>query len=223
MGKRALFIANSLDIARKFQHLLQELGMAVSSASAYDVKQLALSDIKPDLVVFEARVQTVSHLEQAKQLAQGKGCPLLVVVDAASVGKFHAGKDFASDFVMVDASYTECLVRARRLLKGHGALDNSNVIDIDNMSINLDTYHVTVGGTPLDFTYLEYALLAFLVQHPDRTFSREALLQNVWGFGYYGGSRTVDVHVRRIRAKLGPNLAQRLETVRGVGYFWRSI
>ena len=83
-------------------------------------------------------------------------------------------------------------------------------------------YPVKVNGEPLDFTYLEYALLAFLVTHPGRTYSRDALLRRVWGFDYYGGSRTVDVHVRRVRAKLGPELAQRLETVRGVGYLWSA-
>ena len=66
------------------------------------------------------------------------------------------------------------------------------------------------------------SLLAFLVQHPDRTFSRDALLQSVWESDYYGGSRTVDVHVRRVRAKLGPRRAQHLETVRGFGYLWNS-
>ena len=68
--------------------------------------------------------------------------------------------------------------------------------------------------------HLEYALLAFLVTHPGRTYSRDALLRRVWGFDYFGGSRTVDVHVRRVRAKLGPELSQHLETVRGVGYLW---
>ena len=90
------------------------------------------------------------------------------------------------------------------------------------MAINLATYQVTVNGEPLDLTYLEYALLAFLVTHPGRTYSRDALLRRVWGFDYYGGSRTVDVHVRRVRAKLGPDLAQHLETVRGVGYLWSA-
>jgi DNA-binding response OmpR family regulator len=90
------------------------------------------------------------------------------------------------------------------------------------MTLNLATYQVLVGGEPVDFTYLEYALLSFLVRHPGHTFSRDSLLQHVWGFDYYGGSRTVDVHVRRIRAKLGAELAQHLETVRGVGYLWSS-
>ena len=93
---------------------------------------------------------------------------------------------------------------------------------IDNTSRGVT--HLTLwgidGGEPIDFTYLEYALLSFLVSHPARTFSRDALLQHVWGFDYYGGSRTVDVHIRRIRSKLGPELAQHLKTVRSVGYLW---
>ena len=91
------------------------------------------------------------------------------------------------------------------------------------MTVNLATYQVKVGGEPVGHSpILEYALLAFLVTHPGRTYSRDALLRRVWGFDYYGGSRTVDVHVRRVRAKLGPELAQRLETVRGVGYLWNA-
>ena len=90
------------------------------------------------------------------------------------------------------------------------------------MSINLATYQVKVGDDPIDLTYMEYELLSFLVTHPDRIYSREVLLSQVWGFDYYGGSRTVDVHVRRLRAKLGPEVAQRIETVRGAGYLWSN-
>jgi DNA-binding response OmpR family regulator len=86
----------------------------------------------------------------------------------------------------------------------------------------LATYQVKIDGQTLDLTYLEYALLAFLITHPGRTYSRDALLRRVWGFDYFGGSRTVDVHVRRVRSKLGPEFAQRLETVRGVGYLWNA-
>ena len=79
---------------------------------------------------------------------------------------------------------------------------------------------VTHARAPAPTALSRTALLAFLATHPGRTYSRDALLRHVWGFDYYGGSRTVDVHVRRIRAKLGPELAQHLETVRGVGYLW---
>ena len=123
---------------------------------------------------------------------------------------------------MHGASAAECAVRVKRLLNDEEAVGSSDLIVVDHMTINLATYQVLVSDKPIDFTYLEYALLSFLVRHPGRTFSRDALLQHVWGFDYYGGSRTVDVHVRRIRAKLGPELAQRLETVRGVGYLWSA-
>jgi DNA-binding response OmpR family regulator len=86
------------------------------------------------------------------------------------------------------------------------------------LSINTDTYQVTVGGRVLDLTYKEFELLRFLVQRPGRVFTRSALLQEVWGYNFYGGTRTVDVHVRRLRAKLGPEYENLIETVRGVGY-----
>ena len=122
--------------------------------------------------------------------------------------------------VVHGASPDECSERLRQLLWPGNESSTSDYIAVDAMTINLATYQVKVNGEPLDLTYLEYALLAFLVTHPGRTYSRDALLRRVWGFDYYGGSRTVDVHVRSVRAKLGPDLAQRLETVRGVGYLW---
>ena len=123
---------------------------------------------------------------------------------------------------MRNASPEECAARIRQLLWPGNEAATSDCLVVENMTVNLATYQVTVAGEPLDLTYLEYALLAFLVTHPSRTYSRDALLRRVWGFDYYGGSRTVDVHVRRIRAKLGPELAQHLETVRGVGYRWEA-
>jgi DNA-binding response OmpR family regulator len=84
--------------------------------------------------------------------------------------------------------------------------------------LDVDSYSVTVAGRPLDLTYKEFELLRFLAEHPGRVFTRPALLREVWGFDFYGGTRTVDVHVRRLRAKLGPEHEGLIETVRGVGY-----
>ena len=127
-----------------------------------------------------------------------------------------------SDFVVDEATEAECAARVRQLLWPGSERTASELHHCGNMTINLATYQVAIDDQPLDLTYLEYALLSFLAAHPGRTFSRDALLQRVWGFDYYGGSRTVDVHVRRIRSKLGPDLAQHLETVRGVGYLWKA-
>lgn len=86
------------------------------------------------------------------------------------------------------------------------------------MALNVETYQVTAGGRPMDLTYKEFELLRFLAEHPGRVFSRATLLREVWGYDFYGGTRTVDVHVRRLRAKLGPEHEHLIETVRGVGY-----
>jgi DNA-binding response OmpR family regulator len=107
------------------------------------------------------------------------------------------------------------IARARRRLKG---VTDDDAVRVGTLEINLATYQVSVGGRPIDFTYMEYELLKFLATHPGRVFSREALLSRVWGFDYYGGARTVDVHVRRVRAKLGSEHAGRIKTVRSVGY-----
>src|SRR5262249_46646971 len=98
--------------------------------------------------------------------------------------------------------------------------DGTDVIRIGTLELDPATYGAAVGGEPLSLTFMEYELLRFLVTHPNRAFSREALLQRVWGYDYYGGARTVDVHVRRVRAKLGPEHAHRVRTVRSVGYLF---
>jgi DNA-binding response OmpR family regulator len=84
--------------------------------------------------------------------------------------------------------------------------------------LNLETYQASFAGRPLDLTYMEYELLKFLAQNPGKVFTRETLLSRVWGYEYYGGARTVDVHVRRLRAKLGEEHANLIQTVRSVGY-----
>ena len=222
MRKRVLFIANSLDNAYKFQQVLSSLDVEMAAGSTLRLEKLVMPGADVDLVVFEARGTAIESLEKVRTIVDDRECPLLVIVEEMDVELLHLPTQAPSDFVMHGASESECRARVRRLL-GNGAADEPvEVIVVGSMVVNLATYQVTVAGEPIDFTYLEYALLSFLVQHPNRTFSRETLLQNVWGFDYYGGSRTVDVHVRRIRAKLGPDLAQHLETIRGVGYLWHS-
>ena len=222
MRKRVVFIADSLDNAYKFQQVLSGFEVDIAAGTTLQIKKLLAPGSHHDLIIFESRGMALANLAEIVQLAEDYTCPLLVIVDAADIAQLKLPSLVSSDFVLHGADLEECKARVKRLLGNDGLATPSELIVVDTMTINLATYQVTVADEPVDFTYLEYALLAFLVRHPGRTFSRDALLQHVWGFDYYGGSRTVDVHVRRIRAKLGPELAQRLETVRGVGYLWSS-
>ena len=220
--KKVAFIADSLDNAYKFQQVLSAFDVEISAGSTMQIRKLLAHGTQNDLIVFEARGSALASLGEVEALAEDRACPLLVIANEADLERLSLPVLATCDFVVHGASASECSARVRHLLQDEVAQSSPSAITVDNMTINLATYQVTVSGEPVDFTYLEYALLAFLVRHPGHTYSRDALLQNVWGFDYYGGSRTVDVHVRRIRAKLGPELAQRLETVRGVGYLWTA-
>ncbi len=219
--KQVLFIADSLDNAHKFQRILSKLDVSVQAGSSPHLKSLLDQNPDCDLVIIEAKGSMVQEISDAEELLLEDGTSaMLLIVDEASLGDFRPPLRIKSDFVVSQASDAECSTRIRQLLWPGNEASSMDFISLDNMTINLATYQVKVNGEPLDLTYLEYSLLSFLVTHPGRTYSRDALLRRVWGFDYYGGSRTVDVHVRRVRAKLGPELAQRLETVRGVGYLW---
>jgi DNA-binding response OmpR family regulator len=94
------------------------------------------------------------------------------------------------------------------------------VVRFKDLELNPLTFQATLDGEPMDLTYMEYELLRFFMENPVRVWSREQLLSKVWGYEYYGGARTVDVHVRRLRSKLGEGRASWITTVRSVGYRW---
>ena len=222
MRKKVVFIADSLDNAHRFQQVLSALNVDVAAGSTVQLGKLLSAEVAPELVIFEARGNACSYLGQVVQQVEDLPAPLLLIVNEEELPSLQFPTTVASDFVMHGASVAECTARVKRLMTSQEEPASLDCISVDGLVINLATYQVTINGEPIDFTYLEYALLSFLAKHPGRTFSRDALLQRVWGFDYYGGSRTVDVHVRRIRSKLGPDLAERLETVRGVGYLWNA-
>lgn len=220
MGKHVVCAVDSPELRERLNAILARLGVSGSfSASAAMVPSLAQAH-QCDLVVYEPAADIFPDpAELGRVLAAHDVCYLLLVLAHGHLAHFRLPSEVPSDFMMADASAGELAARVSLALRP--ASDASpELLTVGEMQVNLATYQVTVSGEPLDLTYLEYALLAFLVTHSGHAYSRDALLHHVWGFDYYGGSRTVDVHVRRVRAKLGPELAQRLETVRGVGYLW---
>jgi DNA-binding response OmpR family regulator len=126
--------------------------------------------------------------------------------------------DAVASLIVRPFGATELRARIARARRQANGIAPDDIVRIGSLAVDLATYQVAVDGRPIDFTYMEYELLKFLATHPSRVFSREALLSRVWGYDYYGGARTVDVHVRRVRAKLGAEHAQRIKTVRSVGY-----
>lgn len=122
------------------------------------------------------------------------------------------------DFVLMPATTEELVARLRQALWRHAHLDSQNILKCGDLVIDQTNYKVFLSGRPVDLTYKEYELLRFLVANPGKVFTREVLLNRVWGYDFYGGARTVDVHIRRLRSKIEDAQHTFIETVRNVGY-----
>ena len=153
----------------------------------------------------------------ASKVRDDLGIPVLLVVDRTLTGDLD-GADGFDDFVLTPVDHTELRIRLGRLGVGEVEVTDDPILRFHDLELNTATYQATIAGAPKNLTYMEYELLRFLVEHPNRVWSREQILSKVWGYDYFGGSRTVDVHVRRLRAKLGEERASWITTVRSVGY-----
>jgi DNA-binding response OmpR family regulator len=144
--------------------------------------------------------------------------PVIVLIGGAQLAELEHRDDLFDDFCLSPFHPSELEARLRHLLSGDVAVVSSDMVEYGALTLNLETYQASIASRPLDMTYMEYELLKFLAQNPGKVFTREILLSRVWGYEYYGGARTVDVHVRRLRAKLGEEHAALIQTVRSVGY-----
>jgi DNA-binding response OmpR family regulator len=167
-----------------------------------------------------ALVDGVTNLAAAKSMAGVLSAaqlpfPVLLVVHETSLSALD-GSWGVSDFLLPGASLAEIDARIRVALSRHGG-NVTTGMSHSGVTIDEASYQATASGRPLDLTFKEFELLRFLVGNPGRVFTREQLLSDVWGYDYFGGTRTVDVHVRRLRAKLGDRESV-IGTVRNVGY-----
>ncbi|MCL5948702.1 MAG: response regulator transcription factor [Actinobacteria bacterium] len=151
------------------------------------------------------------------------GVPVFLVVSRSQVDWLERVRGLFDDWCLLESDQDEIGMRVRLLFHPPvGSGEGTRILHYGPLDINLDSYQAAVNGHVLDLTYMEYKLLAFLASNPERVFSREALLTRVWGYDYYGGARTVDVHIRRLRFKMGDRHANMISTIRSVGYMLTS-
>jgi DNA-binding response OmpR family regulator len=157
-------------------------------------------------------------LSMAAKVTQELDVPVMLVIDRTMTADIVGESGFA-DFILSPIDRAELAVRMGRLAGAQAeATDAEEILRFRDLELNTATYQATVAGRPRDLTYMEYELLRFFVENPGRAWSREQILSKVWGYDYFGGSRTVDVHVRRLRAKLGEERSSWITTIRSVGY-----
>ncbi len=148
--------------------------------------------------------------------ARDSRVPAVVILERDHLERFP-WHEIAEELVYPGAPEAELRVRLAMLRRRSGPSDG-RVIRLGQLLIDSDTYRVTAAGRALDLTFKEFELLRHLASHPGRVFTRPSLLREVWGYDFFGGTRTVDVHIRRLRAKLGPEIEHLIQTVRSVGY-----
>lgn len=199
---------------------LRELGCRVETADLWDrLDTPALFEDPPTAVLVEALDQVdagraaLVRLRAEAPLAE---VPILVAVTVPALQRIQPADAF-DDLVLVPYVPVELYVRLRRAEWQRSAFESGDRIKLGSVMIDLAAHEVTVDGRATTLTQQEFALLKFLAGNRGRVFSRQQLLERVWGVSYYGGSRTVDIHVRRLRMKLGKDNVP-IETVRGVGY-----
>jgi len=151
-----------------------------------------------------------------------KSIPILLIIEEKSLENIDL-EWFFDDFVVYPFRSGELPKRIHRIVLDKNLLDDENIEAIGNLKINLKEYSVYLNGERLDLTYKEFELMRFMVQNKDVVFSRKELLNKIWGVDYIGGTRTVDVHIRRLRSKLGNEFNAIIETVRNVGYRCKSV
>src|SRR5690606_18572963 len=201
--------------------VLPALGLLLHNVRVAPAEGPALVDTPgADVILVDGR----RDLPQVRSLCQllrstGPGCPLIAVVTEGGLAAVTA--DWGIDDVLLNTAGPAEVEARLRLATGRLAAARSgdtvpDEIRSGDLVIDEATYTARVSGRPLDLTYKEFELLKFLAQHAGRVFTRAQLLQEVWGYDYFGGTRTVDVHVRRLRAKLGPDNEALIGTVRNV-------
>ncbi len=200
--------------------VLPALGLLAHRVRVLPLEPAALLDSPGcDVVVLDARRDLVAARTTCRLLrTTGLAVPLVLVLTEGGLTAVNAAWG-ADDVILENASPAEVETRLRLVVERAAARDDApEEISSGELTIDAGGYTARLRGHPLDLTYKEFELLKYLVQHPGRVFTRAQLLHEVWGYDYYGGTRTVDVHVRRLRAKLGPESEQLIGTVRNVGY-----
>ncbi len=200
--------------------VLQDLGCSVRVATLWDrLDDDELAENPPATVLIEAGDEAdaaraaLVRIRAAKSLAE---VPVLIGISVSALSRLDVSDGY-DDFTLIPYVPAELYMRIRRVDWSRSDFAQQERVKMGPLCIDLAAHEVTVDGRSRQLTHQEFALLSFLCQNRGRVFSRRQLLERVWGVDYYGSSRTVDIHVRRLRMKLG-NSIHNLETVRGVGY-----
>ncbi|MBI2856327.1 MAG: response regulator transcription factor [Chloroflexi bacterium] len=219
LGRRILVMSSHEE--RACYAPLEGEGFILSFSGDLSVVDTIPLEDTPDLLVVDLAVLPLADRRPFVQRCKEAHIPVVGMVPE------ERGFDVdptlgVEDFLFCPFTHNELQTRIRRVLWKTGGWDSSQVVRMGELVIDQERYEVSVAGRRIILTYKEYQLLCLLASNPGRVYSREALLSRVWGYDYFGGTRTVDVHIRRLRSKIEDATHLFIETVRNVGYRFQT-
>ena len=218
---RVFIIANESEQARKLRAELAQRGLdcLIVPHNAGTLEQIAGQSLGVMLLDTDEATTGSEAWEQAQRIRQEGQIPLIALVSGEKLNGLDSNID---DFVVKPWEPNEVTVRIKRILREKESIDGEDIIRCGDLVIDSAKCEVSLSGKPIMLTFKEYQLLKFLASNKGKVFTRESLLNKVWGWNYYGGDRTVDVHIRRLRSKIEDPTHTFIETVRNIGYRLRE-
>lgn len=217
---RVLFITDDWDRKKPLKSGLLEHGFTAIPVASPDVFKDTFAPGKVDILIVDLERSATDSGKLCHALKRERALrelPLVLLVTEEQLGRIDVAWGL-EDYLTLPVSPTRLVERLKFLLWKLNKVELKNGCSVGSLVIDFERYEVHVKGEPVDLTYKEFELLRFLATHPGKVFTREALLDRVWGYDFYGGTRTVDVHVRRLRSKIETGGATYIDTVRNVGY-----
>lgn len=216
-----ILIFSEDDRGRELSISLAQKGYSCSLAARHRRVGEQIAENTPDLALIAGggpeRVE-----ELCRQIKRSGNLPIIATFDADTLSTANGYPELVDDFVTMPGRTEELDLRVQRLLGKRARTGESDQVKSGDLVIDVAKCEVTVDNRPIMLTFKEYQLLKFLASSPGRVFTRETLLNKVWGYEYYGGDRTVDVHIKRLRSKIEDANHSFIETVRNIGYRFRD-
>lgn len=223
MPKKLLIADDNRDIVEILDLYAKKEGY--ETVLAYDGEEVIklAREAQPDMILLDVMIPKISGLDACRQIRQNSNVPIIMVTAKSEEADRILGLDIgADDYVTKPFSPREVMTRVRAVLRrvADPASDGQRRLDIDGLCLNMDGYECTIDGEQAPLTKKEMEILWVFANNPGRVFTRDQLLETIWGLEYTGDTRTVDTHIKRIRTKLGLGDASRFDirTVWGVGY-----
>lgn len=217
---KILFVTDDSTRKKPLKSGLLEQGFAVTVAASSELLSETAKVSTADVLLLDLErcaTEPATLCQSLKRQPALRELPLVLLVPEEQLGRIDVAWGL-EDYLTLPVSVARVAQRVRFLMWKLHRAGVTNGFSHGELVVDFDRYEVLIKGEPVDLTYKEFELLKFLITHPDKVFTREQLLDKVWGYDFYGGTRTVDVHVRRVRAKIELGRTTYIETVRNVGY-----